>query len=192
MRDEKLLYLCKVPFKTSDYWAKTNCIMGDEKPKTSRNLFWHRLLFSITSTDQDQQPSTSNPDISQTSASWDSLSSNNFELNDADEQVLNMLLAESSMDVLLDPSPWPETDNLLEYLNMNPDLTSDWLTILLRLSVSHLRLTLYIRSNHFFNGIKVLWQFLICLRHWGVGTRSKSIAADSVCLITVWYLYIDL
>lgn len=81
------------------------------------------MLF--ISTEQEQQASTSNPAIAQSSASWDSLSSNNFDLNEADEQVLNMLLAESSMDTLLDPSPWPETDNLLDYLNMNPDLTSD-------------------------------------------------------------------
>ncbi|XP_031549342.1 circadian locomoter output cycles protein kaput-like [Actinia tenebrosa] len=80
---------------------------------------------STSTREQDQHASASNTSVAQPSGSWDSLSSNNFELNEADEQVLNMLLAESSMDTLLDPSPWPETDNLLDYLNMNPDLTSD-------------------------------------------------------------------
>jgi hypothetical protein len=38
MRDEQRLYLCKVPFKTADKWAKTKCIMGDQKLVGRRDL----------------------------------------------------------------------------------------------------------------------------------------------------------
>lgn len=67
------------------------------------------------------QPSTS--DAAQSTPSWESGA--NFELNDADDVVLNMLLTQTSMDSLFDSSTWLETDSFLEYLNMNPDLTSD-------------------------------------------------------------------
>lgn len=79
------------------------------------------FINSLSILYQGTQPSSST--THSTASAWDS--GTNFELNDADEVVLNMLLAQSSMDTLLDPTPWPDTDNLLDYLNMNPDLTSD-------------------------------------------------------------------
>ncbi|XP_032231171.2 circadian locomoter output cycles protein kaput [Nematostella vectensis] len=53
---------------------------------------------------------------------WSAL---NYELNDADEQVLNMLLAESTMDPMFEASLWPEDDQLSSYLDLNPDLNPD-------------------------------------------------------------------
>lgn len=86
---------------------------------------WHSISFVLffTVLDQGPRPTAGTSDSAQSVSSWESGA--NFELNDADEVVLNMLLTQPSMDVLLDSSSWLETDGFLEYLNMNPDLSSD-------------------------------------------------------------------